>query len=251
MLRKFPTAMGRVSSLSVAALALGASSCAALVTPPPSAAFTAAPAAPTDAATAVERHSRSRRRDLLVGALGGLAAAALPTSPAHASYALYQSSYDSFQERKATNYVPVATSDTQTLEDIQAQIRRKRPSTKPAKAPQYCAGQTASVTPMLENVCANIGVSKADQSNTMTDACARRLARARRLRHAPHPPAPAASAARLLLTLCARCRVAVGNMNIGAYSSMSGSDRLAQEQKLQRVQQAAEAARLRQSVKRQ
>jgi hypothetical protein len=99
----------------------------------------------------------------------------LPTGGAHASYALYQSSYDTFQERKATGYVPVATNDRESLAEIQAGIRKKRPlsAMKPEKAPQYCAGQTSSVSPMLENICANIGVSKADQSNTMSDACTR------------------------------------------------------------------------------
>ena len=114
----------------------------------------------------------STRRALLTGGVAATASifANVP-APGHASYALYQSSYDSFQDRKATGYVPVATSDVDTLAQIQKDIARKRPqnANKPTKAPQYCAGQTASVTPMLENVCANIGVSKADQSNTMLD----------------------------------------------------------------------------------
>jgi len=165
--------------------------------------------AAASAAAAASR--RGTRRDLLlaggVAALGGLA------TPAHASYALYQSSYDTFQDRKATGYVPVATDDRASLAEIQKDIRRKRPASamKPERTPQYCAGQTSAVTPMMENICSNIGVSKADQSNTMTDA--------------------------------------FGNMNIGSYTSASGAERAAQEARLARVKEAAEAARLRQVAK--
>ena len=67
---------------------------------------------------------------------------------------------------------------------------------------------TGNVTPMYENICSNIGVSKADQSNTMADA--------------------------------------FGNMNIGSYTSASGAERKAAEARLANVQMAAEAARLRQ-----
>jgi hypothetical protein len=127
---------------------------------------------------------RSTRRELLSGGAAalGLAALATPTQ-ARASYALYQSSYDSYQDRKATGYVPVATSDKESLKEIQGDIRSKRPASfrKPQKAPQYCAGQTSAVTPMMENICGNIGVSKADQSNTMVDACAPRRRPAPRL----------------------------------------------------------------------
>ena len=119
------------------------------------------------------RAAPSRREMLSASGASLLALAALPL-PAHASYALYQASYDSFGERKATGYVPVATSDRATLSAIQTDIQRKRPQSalKAKKAPQYCAGQTSAVSPMLENVCANIGVSKADQSNAMADSCA-------------------------------------------------------------------------------
>ena len=192
-------------------LAFGAASLALLGPLAPEPARSSARTA--SAATDVVRHSS--RRQLLTGAaaaLGGLAA--LP-APSMASYALYQSSYDSFQDRKATGYVPVATNDRATLAEIQQDIRRKRPlpTNKPEKAPQYCAGQTASVTPMLENICSNIGASKADQSNSMTDA--------------------------------------FGNMNVGSYTSMTGAERAAADARLARATQAAEAARLRASVRRQ
>ena len=87
---------------------------------------------------------------------------------------LYMASQDSYNERKRTNYVPVATSDKESLREIQQGITsRQTPSVRAralAKKPQYCAGQTASVTPMLENICEDIGMSKADQSNTRQDA---------------------------------------------------------------------------------
>ena len=154
---------------------------------------------------------RSTRRDLLATAaltmIGGGLANAAPQS-ASASYALYQSSYDSFQDRKATNYVPVATNDRESLAQIQRDIQKKRPSSKPAKAPQYCAGQTSAVTPLLENRCGIIGVSKADQSNSMTDA--------------------------------------FGNMNIGSYTTSTGAERAAADARLARVAEAAEYARIRQ-----
>ena len=119
----------------------------------------------------------STRRDVLSTAGASLLALAAAPLPSHASYALYQASYDSYGERKATGFVPVATSDTATLSAIQGDIQRKRPQSalKAKKAPQYCAGQTSAVSPMLENVCANIGVSKADQSNAMVDSCASAL----------------------------------------------------------------------------
>lgn len=115
----------------------------------------------------------SSRRDVLSAASASLMALAATPLPSHASYALYQASYDSYGERKATGYVPVATSDKATLSAIQNDIQRKRPQSalKAKKPPQYCAGQTSAVSPMLENVCANIGVSKADQSNAMVDSC--------------------------------------------------------------------------------
>ena len=111
----------------------------------------------------------SSRRQVLVG-LSTLLAGALPRG-AEASYALYQASQASFDERKATGYVPVATNDRATLAEIQAEIAVKRPRSErlQKKPPQYCAGQMAAVQPMMENVCANIGISKADQSNTMRD----------------------------------------------------------------------------------
>lgn len=146
-------------------LALGSSSLA-LRTP-------LTPSQPTASSRPGDGPVRSSTRRELLFASSIAMVAALP-SPAHASYALYQSSYDSFQERKTTGYVPVATDDKETLAEIQRDIRRKRPQTalKPEKAPQYCAGQTSAVTPMMENICANIGVSKADQSNSMVDECA-------------------------------------------------------------------------------
>lgn len=109
------------------------------------------------------------RRELIAG--GSLLAALALPRPAEASYALYKASQDTYTERKATGYVPVAVSDRESLAAIQAGIARKRPSSqlKVKKAPQYCAGQTSGVQPMLENICANIGISKADQSNSQVD----------------------------------------------------------------------------------
>jgi len=85
---------------------------------------------------------------------------------------MYAASQDSFKERKETGFVPVATNDRATLAEIQREISYKRPQSamKVKKAPQYCAGQMASVQPMMENICSNIGTSKADQSNTRSDA---------------------------------------------------------------------------------
>ena len=106
-----------------------------------------------------------------LGASALLAATLGTPAPAQASYALYSAAQQSFDDRKATGYVPVATSDKASLAAIQDEIARKRPVNplKVKKPPKYCAGQMASVQPMMENVCANIGISKADQSNTMVD----------------------------------------------------------------------------------
>merc|ERR1719424_1567737 len=108
------------------------------------------------------------RRGALLGALAATSLAAAPRS-VDASYALYAASQETWDERRATKFVPVATSDSESLRDIQSAIRRKRPSSKKEKKPQYCAGQMSVVSPMYENICADIGASKADQSNTRYD----------------------------------------------------------------------------------
>ena len=157
------------------------------------------------------------RRGALFSLGAGALSLALQPRSAEASYAMYAASQESFQERKATGFVPVATSDKETLAEIQQGISYKRPQSamKVKKAPQYCAGQMSSVQPMMENVscrtskravcagracvspfgtvrdratpptpcatptppapcarqiCANIGTSKADQSNTRVDS---------------------------------------------------------------------------------
>jgi len=106
------------------------------------------------------------------GAAAAFALLGLP-SGAQASYALYQASQDSYLDRKTEGFVPVATNDKATLRGIQSDIADKRPQYRAVKAKkkpaQYCAGQTASVQPMLENICAEYGLSKADQSNTAMD----------------------------------------------------------------------------------
>ena len=80
------------------------------------------------------------RRALLAAAAAAAAAAAgaATAAPASASYALYQASMDTYSDRKAGKFVPVATDDRQTLLDIQEDIRRKRPaSAAKKKKPQY------------------------------------------------------------------------------------------------------------------
>ena len=119
--------------------------------------------------------AQSGRRQFMASIVAGAAAlTALPT-PGHASYALYAASLDTITERKASgDWQKSIGTDTSALQEIQAGIAKKRPSynQKAQKAPQYCAGQTAAVSPMMENRCQNIGVSKADQSNAMADSCA-------------------------------------------------------------------------------
>jgi hypothetical protein len=119
--------------------------------------------------------ARSGRRQFMASLAAGAAAlTALPTA-GHASYALYAASLDTITERKASgDWQKSIGTDTTALQEIQAGIARKRPtySQKAAtKVPQYCAGQTSAVSPMMENRCVNIGVSKADQSNAMADSC--------------------------------------------------------------------------------
>merc|ERR1719198_1254587 len=121
--------------------------------------------------------SRAGRREVLFAvAAGSLAApSALLSAPrqARASYAMYQASQKSFDERKADkNWKPVATSDRDSLAQIQRDIAKKRPRSElqMKKPPQYCAGQMSMVSPQMENMCANIGVPKADQANTRPDA---------------------------------------------------------------------------------
>jgi len=156
---------------------------------------------------------RSGTRRAFLASLAGSAAAlgALP-APSFASYALYQSSYDTINERKATgDWQKSIGSDKETLADIQKEIAAKRPaySRKPAKAPQYCAGQMSAVSPMYENMCANIGVSKADQSNSMADS--------------------------------------FGNMNVGTSTSAAEREKMLAKQAM--IREAADNARLRSQYK--
>ena len=129
-------------------------------------------AVPTPRAPAAS--TPSCRREVLAGA-GVAAAVALLGLPsrAQASYALGQAAQDSYLDRKSTGFVPVATDDKATIRGIQSDIADKRPQYRAVKAKkkpaQYCAGQTSSVTPMLENICEEYGLSKADQSNTAMD----------------------------------------------------------------------------------
>jgi hypothetical protein len=89
--------------------------------------------------------------------------------PASASYALYSASQQSFDERKATGFVPVATNDRATLRSIQDDLDKKRPErTKKKVKVAYCAGDTAWVSPLYENACTTFGVSKADQTTGRT-----------------------------------------------------------------------------------
>jgi hypothetical protein len=63
----------------------------------------------------------------------------------------------------------VATDDRATLQEIQDSLDRKRPERLKRKAKvAYCAGDTAWVTPSLENACTSFGVSKADQTTGRT-----------------------------------------------------------------------------------
>lgn len=94
-----------------------------------------------------------RREALFAAGSSALALAFRPDS-AEASYAMYQASQESFQERQATGFIPIATNDKATLAEIQREIAYKRPQStmRAKKPPQYCAGQMASVQPMMENV---------------------------------------------------------------------------------------------------
>ena len=130
-------------------------------------------AVPTPRAPAASAPPSCRREVLAgAGAAAAIALLGLPTR-AQASYALYQASQDSYADRKSTGFVPVATNDKATLKGIQSDIAERRPQYRAVKAKkkpaQYCAGQTSSVQPMLENICAEYGLSKADQSNTAQD----------------------------------------------------------------------------------
>jgi len=115
---------------------------------------------------------------VLLGLGAALASAAAPATllgapqAADASYAMYAASKQSFDERKADkDWKPVATSDRASLAEIQRDISKKRPRSELQlkKPPQYCAGQMSMVSPMMENRCVNIGISKADQANTRQD----------------------------------------------------------------------------------
>lgn len=146
-------------------LLLALAGASALSVPGPAARVAPPHSAPTPAAAPA---APLGRRGALLGALAAGALAAAPRG-AHASYAMYAASQETWDERKAAKYVPVATSDVETLREIQTNIRKKRPAAKEKKKPQYCAGQMSVVNPMYENICADIGISKADQSNTIYD----------------------------------------------------------------------------------
>ena len=89
---------------------------------------------------------------------------------------MYAAAQDSFNERKATGFVPVATNDRATLQEIQDNLDKKRPARINQAAKQkktVCAGDTSSVSPFLENRCGNIetgtfATSKADLTTGRT-----------------------------------------------------------------------------------
>ena len=89
---------------------------------------------------------------------------------------MYAASQESFNERKATGFVPVATNDRATLQEIQDSLDKKRPSRIAQAARQkktVCAGDTSSVSPFLENRCGNVetgtfATSKADLTTGRT-----------------------------------------------------------------------------------
>ena len=126
-------------------------------------------ARPASRAGACSMSVMGRREQLQLAGGSLLAALALPAQPASASYAMYKAASDTMAERKASgDWKP--GSDRATLASIQNDIAVKRPYSKPSKYEgKYCAGQTSGVQPMLENICANIGISKADQANTQQD----------------------------------------------------------------------------------
>jgi hypothetical protein len=93
----------------------------------------------------------SGRRDVLAGA-GAAAAFALFGLPsgAQASYALYQASQDSYVDRKKANFVPVATSDKETLRSIQQGLYEKKAQYRAVKAkkkPAQCGGMSSTSWP--------------------------------------------------------------------------------------------------------
>ena len=187
----------------------------------------------------------SSRRDVLSAASASPARCA--PLPSHASYALYQASYDSYGEREATGYVPVATSDKATLSAIQNDIQRKRPQSalKAKKPPQYCA-----VRRLLSHPCLRMSVR--------TSACPRRTSRTRWwIAVRPRPcracltqprlsqvRAPRRSHACSQSHACALC-CADGNMNVGAFNGLSGRDAYEADARQAYVRQAATAARQR------
>ena len=101
-------------------------------------------AVPTPRAPAAS--TPSGRRDVLAGA-GAAAAFAMLGLPsgAQASYAMYQASQDSYLDRKATNFVPVATNDKATLKGIQSDIAARKPQYRAVKAkkkPAQCCAMS-------------------------------------------------------------------------------------------------------------
>ena len=59
--------------------------------------------------------------------------------------------------------------DRETLQEIQEDLNRKRPERMKRNAKVvYCAGDTAWVTPYLDNACTTFGASKADQTTGRT-----------------------------------------------------------------------------------
>ena len=93
------------------------------------------------------------RREVLAGA-GAAAAFALfglPSS-AQASYALYQASQDSYTDRKKTGFVPVATSDKETLQAIQQDLYDRKAQYRAVKAkkkPAQCCARSRTSWPSL------------------------------------------------------------------------------------------------------
>lgn len=106
------------------------------------------------------------RREALVSLFGtsSLVASLLLPKPALASYALIKANSQKVNQKPTTR-----AEELRILASVEGSAAwyATHPELRPKnyRGPKYCAGNTASVSPMMENRCDIIGITKADQSN--------------------------------------------------------------------------------------
>jgi hypothetical protein len=134
--------------------------------------------APAGALRSVLRSRRAAAGTLAALVLAPAASlVARPPDAAHASYRLYKAAADERDSMiQAGTWKQGRDVDDAAFQGAAARTEAERvralkysKAAKSGSAGKYCAGQTSTVSPMMENLCVRIGSSKADQATQTID----------------------------------------------------------------------------------